>query len=178
MRATSGAGSGRTSTLPPCRRASQPPAVTIAAARALSLVSIAVKEDSSCRATSAASVPWNTMRAAMDDPDVSHQLLDLREDVAGDQHRHAVLAVQPPEQVADLEDAVRIEAVGRFVEDEQRRLVQQRDRDAQALLHAERELIGALAAGARESDQCQDLVDAPRPDSGTRSARSRDSRAR
>ena len=105
-----------------------------------------MNDDSCCMRDQRAERPLEEQRAAMDDADVCHELFDLREDVTRHEDGHAALAVQPVEQITHLEDAVRIEAVGRFVEDQQRRFVQQRDRDAQ-VADACRARTGRRASG-------------------------------
>ena len=64
---------------------------------------------------------------------VAH-LLDLGELVAGDEHRPAFLA-KAAEQIPDLLDPRGIKAVGRFVQDQQRRILEQGGGDAEPLLH-------------------------------------------
>src|SRR5471030_1654606 len=77
--------------------------------------------------------------------------------MARDHDGRALLAIQPQEQIADFDDSMRVETVGGFVENEQRRLVQQSDGDAQALLHAQRKLPGALLPGIAQAGEAQHL---------------------
>ena len=56
---------------------------------------------------------------AVEHADAGAQLLDLGEQVAGQEDRRA-LAVQRQQQLTDLADALRVEPVGRLVEDQQR----------------------------------------------------------
>ena len=67
---------------------------------------------------------------------------------AGDEDR-AALGGQALEQVADPADALRVEAVDRLVEDQRRRVAEQRGGDAEPLPHAEREAAGPLAGHLR-----------------------------
>ena len=57
--------------------------------------------------------------------------------------------------VADLADAGRVEAVGRLVEDQERRVLEQRGRDGQALLHAQRVGLVAVAVAAGQADRAR-----------------------
>jgi len=59
----------------------------------------------------------------------------LAHQVAGDQHG-AALGGQRPHEGADAVDAVGVQAVYRFVEDEHGRVSQQRAGDAEPLAHA------------------------------------------
>jgi hypothetical protein len=58
---------------------------------------------------------------------ISH-LLDLRQDVGGDDHRHSLLPGQRHDQLPDLGDPGRVQAIGRFVQQNQLRIRQQRHR--------------------------------------------------
>jgi hypothetical protein len=73
---------------------------------------------------------------AADHDDVVDGLLDLGQQVAGDEHA-AALRGEPAQERAQPGDALRVEAVGRLVEHQDLRVAQQRDRQRQALLHAE-----------------------------------------
>ena len=87
------------------------------------------------------------------------ELLHLAEQVAGDQHR-AALGGERLEQVAHPADALRVEPVGRLVEDQHPRVADQRGGDPEPLLHAQRVTL-ELALGRRlEPDQLQHLVGA------------------
>ena len=68
--------------------------------------------------------------------------------MARDQHRDADF-VEALEDVHDLERQVRVEVAGRFVGDQQRRLADDRARDADALLFAGRQLDRAACARGR-----------------------------
>ena len=75
--------------------------------------------------------------SAVEHADPGGHLLDLGEQVAGQEDRGAV-AVQPEQQLADVADALRVEAVGRLVEHEQRWSSHQGGGEPEPLLHAER----------------------------------------
>ena len=100
-----------------------------------------------------------------DDPAMADQdhlvgdQLDLVEQVAGQQHRAAAVGVAL-EQPAHPADTGRVEAVGGLVQDEHRGVSQERVRDAEPLLHAERVVAQpALGLGLRQRDQLEHLVD-------------------
>ncbi|QHY99054.1 hypothetical protein SSPS47_28530 [Streptomyces sp. S4.7] len=65
---------------------------------------------------------------------------------------------QRAHQLAYPAHPVRVETVDGLVEDEDARVAEQGSRDAEPLVHAERERPGALAGHRRESHQLQDLV--------------------
>src|SRR5580658_5447466 len=70
-------------------------------------------------------------------PDVGADLLDLGQQVRGDEHGGAV-GGDLPDQRAYLPGPLRVEAVGRLVEDDELARPQQAGRDGQPLFHAER----------------------------------------
>ena len=80
---------------------------------------------------------------AMDDADPRREPVDLAQDVARHEHRHATLASEVAEQLADLDHAGRVEAVGGFIEHQEFGLVEQRPRESQPLEVAERQGPGA-----------------------------------
>ena len=82
--------------------------------------------------------------AAADDDEVVGGDRHLVHQVAGDEDR-AALGGQPLHQVPDPDDALGVEPVDRLVEDEDRRVAEQRGGDAEPLAHAEREAARALA---------------------------------
>jgi len=77
---------------------------------------------------------------------VAH-LLDLGQQVAGEEHRGAAVR-QRAEHRAELADAGGVHAVGRLVQQQQRGVAQQRGREPEALAHALRVRLD-LAAGDR-----------------------------
>ena len=88
--------------------------------------------------------------AAVDDRDLVAGLLDLVEQVRREEHG-AALVDERADEAAHLEDAGRVEAVHRLVEDQQRGVGEQAAGDAEPLAHAERvrlhAVAGALAPG-------------------------------
>jgi hypothetical protein len=65
---------------------------------------------------------------------------------------------QRPEQIAHPPDALRVQPVGRLVENQHLRIPQQRRRHAEALPHAQRVSPECAAADRGEPDKLQDLV--------------------
>ena len=76
----------------------------------------------------------------------------LAHQVAGDEHGPA-LGGERPQQAADPPDALRVEAVDRLVEQQHRRVAEQRAGDAEPLPHAEREAAGPPAGHGGEADR-------------------------
>ena len=90
--------------------------------------------------------------AAVDDQHLIDGLRDLREHVAGDQHR-PLAGGEGAEEVAQPAHALGIEAVGGLVEDQQLGLAEQRRREPEPLPHPERVPLDATVRGAVELDQ-------------------------
>ena len=67
------------------------------------------------------------------------------------------------QQVTDPADPLRVQAVDRLVEDEGRRVGQQRRRDAEPLSHAQGEAAGPLAGDLVQPDHVDHLVDPAHP---------------
>ena len=65
----------------------------------------------------------------------------IAEVVADEQHRRVELGLQARDQVEHLRLDGRVEPGRRLVEDQQRRVLGERHRDHDALLHAARELV-------------------------------------
>lgn len=81
------------------------------------------------------------------DDEVVGGVLQFAHQVAGDEHRPS-LSGEPAQQPADPVDALGIETVDRLVEQQHRRVTEQRSRDAQPLLHVEGEATGPAHGGA------------------------------
>jgi len=77
--------------------------------------------------------------------------------VAGDEHRPA-FGRQRLHQVPDPQDPLGVQPVDRLVEHEHGRVTEQGARDAEALAHAERETLGALARDLGQADQFERLA--------------------
>jgi hypothetical protein len=95
-----------------------------------------------------------------DDHDAVDGLLDLGQDVAGDQHRLALPGRQVAEELPEPVDAGRVQAVGRLVQDQHPRVAEQRRRQGEALAHAHREAAHAPVGRLRDARQLQHLVGA------------------
>ena len=87
----------------------------------------------------------------------------LAHQVAGDEHGPA-LGGQRLEQAADPVDALRVQAIDRFVEHQHRRVAEQGRGDAQPLLHAQRETADPPSGGAVQPHQAEYLGDAASAD--------------
>ena len=79
----------------------------------------------------------------VNDADALGQARDFAQDVARHQDRDALLMGQFEQQLADLDDARRVQTVGRLVQDEQLRAVQEGFGQPQTLRVAQREHAGA-----------------------------------
>ena len=96
--------------------------------------------------------------AVVDDRDPGAHLAELGEDVAADEDR---LAHRPQlaKDLAHLDAGPRVEARGRLVEDQQRRIVDERVGEAQPLAHAAREGLDVGVALVGEADDLEQLAD-------------------
>ena len=79
--------------------------------------------------------------------------------VVGDDEHGGAGAVDPVEQLHDPDRGLGIEVPGRLVREQQRRMVDERPRDRDALLLAARELVRIVVDLALEADEPQDLGD-------------------
>ena len=75
-------------------------------------------------------------------------------------------AARSLQQGAHPDDALRVQAVDRLVEQQHRRVAEQRGGDAEPLAHAEREPLDPLAPHAGQPDLLEHLVDPRAPGSG------------
>ena len=73
-----------------------------------------------------------------------------------------------PQEAAQPADALGVEPVGRFVQDQHPRVAEQRGGQAEPLPHAEREAAGPAAGERGEADEREQLVDAASGDAGGR----------
>ena len=96
----------------------------------------------------------------VDDPDAIAEALRLLHVVRGVEDGHA-LPAELLDARQDRVPALRVDADGRLVQDEQLRLVEQADADVQPPLHAARELVGPLAGPLVEADDLEHLADPP-----------------
>ena len=98
-------------------------------------------------------------------PDDHHAvdgLLHLGEQVAGDEHRAALVVGQVPDEPAQPLDALGVQAVGRLVEHEDGGVAEQRRRQREPLTHAEGVAARPAVAGVGEPDLDERLVGAAR----------------
>ena len=91
--------------------------------------------------------------AAVDDQHAVDGLRDLGQHVARHEHRPAARR-ERAQEVAQPAHALRVEPVGRLVEDEQLRLAEQRRREAEPLPHAERVALDPAPRRALEARRC------------------------
>ena len=96
--------------------------------------------------------------ALADDDDALGQRLDVVHVVGRQQHGHALLAVEPPHEVAHRELRRRIEPDGRLVEEQDRGIVQQGGGELRAHALAERELAHRLVEQRLEPQHGHELV--------------------
>ena len=95
--------------------------------------------------------------APLDDADLVAHVGQLRQDVAADHDRLAHRA-ELFEQLANFDPRPRVQAAGRFVEQQHLRIVQQHAGQAEALVHAAREAGGQRVALVAQLDQLEHLV--------------------
>ena len=93
--------------------------------------------------------------AAVDDDDVVAGALQLAEQVRGDQDRDAEVGVDAADQAEHLVAADRVEAVGRLVQEDQLRVVDQGLGELDALLHAGRVAADGAVALLVQADVAQ-----------------------
>ena len=101
--------------------------------------------------------------ALLDHQEVVADVLDLAEQVAGDEDRDAVVG-EGPHQAAHLHDAGGIEAVGRLVEHQQGGVHEQGGGDAEALLHPEGVALERVAGALGQPHALEGGVDPGRAD--------------
>jgi len=95
----------------------------------------------------------------VDDADGIAHLRQFRQDVRTDKDRFAVRG-QAAEQVPHLDSGLRVQAVGRLVQQQHGGVVHQRARDADALLHAARKRVHKAVPHVLGLRDVQHVVDA------------------
>ncbi len=90
-------------------------------------------------------------RAAVDDPDAVGEHVGLLEVLRGEEDRDPVLLGQAPDLLPQRGAALRVEAGGRLVEEEQARLVHEREREVEPALHPARVASGPCARRPRSA---------------------------
>jgi len=103
--------------------------------------------------------------ATADDDQMLGDRGQFGDQVGGHEHR-ATLRGQVGQQAANPQDALRVETVDRFVEQQDLGVRQQRAGDAQPLGHAEGEVPRAAPRGPLQTDHFQHLVDPAGGDAG------------
>ena len=157
-RSSSAASSSRTSSRSPSRSSTRPSS----SAAAASGVGRAHARPGRSALQQRVELVLQHQPAAVQHADPGAQLLDLGEQVAGQEHRGAG-RVQLEQQVADLADALRVEAVGRLVEHQQPWLSQQRGGQPEPLPHAQGVRPHRPAVDAAEPDPVERVVDPAGP---------------
>ncbi len=104
-------------------------------------------------------VPSAIRRPFVDDADPVAEPFGLLHVVRGVDHPDA-LGSEPGHAGQDGVAALRVDADGRFVEDQQLRAVEQADPDVEAAFHSAGELIGPFTGPVGETDRLEDLLDA------------------
>ena len=105
-----------------------------------------------------------------DDDQVVGEHLEFTDQVTRHEDRAAPCR-EGAQGVPQPANAIGVEAVGRFVEQQHLGLSQQGAGEGEALAHAEREAAGALVRRALESDLAEDLVDSIRGNRAERCGR-------
>jgi hypothetical protein len=106
----------------------------------------------------------------MDDPDAPGKAGHLGQDVAAQEDGHAVFLRHPKEQVADFNDPGGIQAIGRFVQQKQARVVEQRLGQSQALAVSQGERSGSPVGIAGQAELFDGAVNRCRFQTRTQSA--------
>ncbi len=103
--------------------------------------------------------------AVVHDPHAVGEVLHLVQEVARHEDGHALLVGQSAQERPDLHDACRVKAVGRLVQDQKLRLVNQRPGKRQSLLVAQREPPRPSMLVFSQAEKVDDLVDGRRRES-------------
>ena len=90
--------------------------------------------------------------AGDEDADPVAHLLHLVQQVRREQHRDALVRAQPLDQQQQLAHTLGVDVDGRLVQDQDRRLLDQRVGDAEPLAHAARELADLAVGVVEEAD--------------------------
>ena len=97
--------------------------------------------------------------SVVDDHEAVADLLDLIEEMAGEENRQSLVAGQRADELAHAGYAMGIEAIGRFIKNQQAGGRQQRLGDPQPLLHPVRESADRHAGHITQADPLQGLLD-------------------
>ena len=100
--------------------------------------------------------------APVDDPDAVGEDVGLLEVLRREKDGRALLAGEPLDLVPERGPRLHVQAGRRLVEKEDARVVQQREGEVEAALHAARVGLGLAVGGVGEADALEQLVAAPR----------------
>ena len=103
-------------------------------------------------------MPSWTIAAVAHDRDPVAEAERLGEVVRDEDHRLARLLLEPADLVLHVAADERVERAERLVVEHHLRVDRERARDADALLHPARELVGELVRGVLEPDELQHLA--------------------
>jgi len=101
--------------------------------------------------------PGDYPSALRDDRDGVTDLLDLAQDVTGEDDRHSGRR-ERPDEVAHLADSARVQAVGWLIQDEHLRLLQSGRGHREALFHAEGVRLDAVPRPVPQTYELKQLV--------------------
>ena len=96
--------------------------------------------------------------APIDDRDARAQLLDLGEQMAGEENGHSFCG-EALDQVAHVTDPAGVEPVGRLVQDQQPGLAQERDGEPEPLAHPLRVAADPVTGPLAQLDELEQLLD-------------------
>ena len=103
-------------------------------------------------------MPSATILPLIDDADAVGQRVGLLEVLRGEEHRHALVVREPRNLLPECRAALRIEAGGRLVEEQDARLVHERQREIEPALHPARVAADAAIGGFGEPDALEQLL--------------------
>ena len=109
-------------------------------------------------AFSSAGVPSATILPVVDDPDAVAEDVRLLEVLRGQEDGDAVLLREPADLLPERVRALRVEAGGRLVEEEEARPVDEREREVEAALHAAGVRRAPCGRRRRQADALEQLV--------------------
>ena len=104
--------------------------------------------------------PWVATLAVVQHDDVVARELDVRQQMRREDEVHALVVGEVADQFQHLLAALRVHAVGRFVEEQQVRIVHEGLRELDALLHPGRVGLDVAVAGLAEAHVVEHLVGA------------------
>src|SRR5438477_2585572 len=96
--------------------------------------------------------------ALVDDRDAIADLFDLGQQMRVEEHRRAT-CLQRPDDLTHVVAADRVEGARRLVEEDERGVAEERDAEAEPLLHALRVAGDAVVGAIREADDAEGVLD-------------------